>query len=57
MERPEGAKCARSARQARFVLAVVAAGAVTTVKSMDLSQYRIVYFATHGLVGVGCAYA
>jgi tetratricopeptide (TPR) repeat protein len=23
----------------------------TTIKSMDLSQYRIVYFATHGLVG------
>ena len=33
------------------MLAVVAACAVTTVKSMDLSQYRIVYFANHGLVG------
>src|SRR5262249_25520810 len=27
------------------------AASEATVKSMDLSQYRIVYFATHGLVG------
>jgi tetratricopeptide (TPR) repeat protein len=27
-----------------------AAATETTIKSMDLSQYRIVYFATHGLV-------